>query len=154
MSSPKGARVGLTVSDERLHALQRDTFTYFWRETNPANGLLADSTLMATPASIAGVGLALATYAVGVSRGFVTRAQALERTVTTLRFFWNSAHGPDVDATGYRGFYYHFLDVTTGRRVWRCELSTIDTTILMAGALTASAFFDQDTTLEREVRDL
>jgi hypothetical protein len=142
------------VDDKRLHALQKDTFTYFWRETNPANGLLPDNTLMEPPASIAGVGLALATYAVGVARGFVTRAQALERTLATLRFFRNSVQSTDVDATGYRGFYYHFLDVNTGRRAWRSELSTIDTTILIAGALTAGAYFDRDTTREREVRDL
>jgi hypothetical protein len=142
------------VDDKRLHALQKDTFTYFWRETNPANGLLPDNTLREPPASIAGVGLALATYAVGVARGFVTRAQAVERTLATLRFFRNSIQSTDVDATGYRGFYYHFLDVNTGRRAWRSELSTIDTTILIAGALTAGAYFDRDTSREREVRDL
>ena len=58
------------------------------------------------------------------------------------------------DATGHHGFFYHFLDVTTGRRAWRCELSTIDTTILIAGALTAAAYFDQDSDDEREVREL
>src|SRR5882762_7366635 len=157
MSGRRGTRATprvLRVDDEWLHALQKATFTYFWRETNPEKGLIPDNTLAATPASIAGVGLALATYAVGVDRGFVTRAQALERTLLTLRFFWNSAQGTDVDATGYRGFYYHFLDVRTGRRAWRCELSTIDTTILLAGALTAGAYFDQDTAAEREVRRL
>ena len=58
------------------------------------------------------------------------------------------------DATGHRGFFYHFLDVTTGRRAWTCELSTIDTTILVAGALTAAAYFDRATDAEREVRQL
>ena len=144
----------MTVDDKRLHALQKDTFTYFWRETNPANGLLPENTFGEPPASIAGVGLALATYAVGVARGFVTRAQALERTLATLRFFRNSVQSTDADATGYRGFYYHFLDVNTGRRAWPSELSTIDTTILIAGALTAGACFDRDASPEREVRDL
>ena len=58
------------------------------------------------------------------------------------------------DATGHRGFFYHFLDVSTGRRAWRSELSTIDTTILIAGALTAAAYFDRSTDDEREVRRL
>src|SRR6202165_5988282 len=150
----RGARAGPRIEDESLHALQKATFTYFWHETNRENGLIPDNTLAATPASIAGVGLALATYAVGVDRGFVARAQALERTLATLRFFWSSTQGTDVDATGYRGFYYHFLDVNTGCRAWRCELSTIDTTILIAGALTAGAYFNQDTDAEREVRAL
>ena len=100
------------------------------------------------------MGLALASYPVAVERSFVSRAQAVERTLATLRFFWNAPQGPMPDATGHRGFFYHFLDVTTGRRAWRCELSTIDTTILIAGALTAAAYFDRATDDEREVRRL
>ena len=153
-SGQGGLRARRRIDDEWLHALQKATFTYFWNETNPANGLIPDNTLAATPASIAGVGLALATYAVGVARGFVTRTQARQRTLATLRFFWNSSQGTGVDATGHRGFYYHFLDVKTGRRAWRCELSTIDTTILIGGILTAAAFFDRDSTPERELRSL
>jgi len=153
-SGRRALRAGRRVDDDWLHALQKATFTYFWQQTNPANGLIPDNTLASTPASIAGVGLALATYAVGVARGFVTRAQARERTLATLRFFWSSTQGTDADATGHRGFYYHFLDVKTGRRAWRCELSTIDTTILLGGVLTAAAFFDRDSAVEREVRAL
>ena len=139
----------------QLHTLQRNTFRYFWQETNPSNGLIPDNTSAdGIPASIAGVGLALSSYPVAVERSFVARAQAVERTLATLRFFWNAPQGPMPDATGYRGFFYHFLDVTTGRRAWRSELSTIDTTILIAGALTAAAYFDQETDDEREVRRL
>src|SRR5580765_1013459 len=128
-----------TYRDEDLQALQRNTFQYFWQETNPTNGLIPDNTSAdGVPASIAGVGLALSSYPVGVERLFVARAQAVERTMATLRFFWNAPHGSMSDATGHRGFFYHFLDVTTGRRMWRSELSTIDTTILIAGALTAA----------------
>ena len=68
-----------------------------------------------------------------------------KRTLTTLRFFWNSPHGPEPDATGYKGFYYHFLDMKTGRRALNCELSTIDSTFLIAGALTAGEYFNRDT---------
>ena len=149
------ARRNVTYGDDQLETLQRNTFRYFWEETNPENGLIPDNTAGDdTPASIAGVGLALASYPVAVERSFVPRAQAVERTLATLRFLWNAPHGPMPDATGHRGFFYHFLDVTTGRRVWRCELSTIDTTILIAGALTAAAYFDQPTDAEREVRTL
>jgi hypothetical protein len=144
-----------TDGDEELHTLQRDTFRYFWQETSPSNGLIRDNTQSDDiPASIAGVGLALSSYPVAVERAFVTRARVLERTLTTLRFFWNAPQGKMPDATGYRGFFYHFLDVTTGRRAWRSELSTIDTTILIAGALTAAAYFDRQTDDEREVRRL
>src|SRR5688572_19538424 len=139
--------------EDQLHTLQRNTFRYFWEETNPENGLIPDNTAADDiPASIAGVGLALASYPVAVERAFVPRVQAVERVLATLRFFWNAPQGPMLDATGHHGFFYHFLDVTTGRRVWKCELSTIDTTILIAGALTAAAYFDQATDDEREVR--
>jgi hypothetical protein len=141
--------------EKELHELQRNTFQYFWKETNPNNGLLRDNTSADdVPSSIAGVGLALASYPTGVERSFVTRAAAAERALATLRFFWNAPQGSTPDVTGYRGFFYHFLDVTTGRRAWKSELSTIDTTILIAGALTSAAYFDQATDTESEVREL
>jgi hypothetical protein len=144
-----------TYGDEQLQTLQRNTIRYFWEETNPDNGLIPDNTSADDiPASIAGVGFALASYPVAVERSFVSRAKAVERTLATLRFLWNAPQGSMRDATGHRGFFYHFLDVTTGRRAWRCELSTIDTAILVAGALTAAAYFDQETDDEREVRKL
>ena len=124
--------------DAELEKLQRETFGYFLHETNPANGLVIDKTAENWPASIAATGLALACYPVGVERGFMSRAAAVERTLATLRFFWNSTQGPELDATGYKGFYYHFLDMQTGRRAWQCELSTVDSAFLLAGALTTA----------------
>jgi hypothetical protein len=99
-----------TSDDEMLDQLQRDAFAYFLNEVNPANGLVKDCTRPGAPSSIATVGLALAAYPVGVEHGLVTRAEAAARALTTLRFFWNSPQGTEPDATGYRGFYYHFLD--------------------------------------------
>ena len=137
-----------------LDALQRDAFGYFLHETNPANGLVADKTQPDAPASIAAVGFALAVYPVGVERSWMTRAEAAERTLAVLRFFWTSPQGTAPDATGYKGFYYHFLDMKTGRRAGRCELSTIDTAFLLAGMLTAATYFDQDCEDEQEIRTL
>ena len=157
MSAPNSAAKGQlrTYGDEQLHTLQQNTFRYFWNETNPENGLIPDNTAAGDiPASIAGVGFALASYPVAVERSFVPRAAAVQRALATLRFLWNAPQGSMPDASGYRGFFYHFLDVTTGRRVWRSELSTIDTSILIAGALTAAAYFDQETNDERELRNL
>ncbi len=141
-----------TVSE--LETLQRETFAYFLKEVNPANGLILDKTAQASPASIAATGLALACYPVGVERGFMTRKLAVKRTLSTLRFFWESPQGPEPDATGHHGFYYHFLDMQTGRRAWDCELSTVDSAFLLAGALTAGAYFDADSPDEREIRTL
>jgi hypothetical protein len=141
--------------DAGLEKLQREAFNYFVHETNPDNGLVLDRTAAANwPASITATGLALAVYPVAVERGFISRAAAVERTLATLRFFWNSPQGPQPDATGHHGFYYHFLDMHTGRRVWRCELSTVDSAFLLAGGLTAAAYFAADTAEENEIRTL
>jgi hypothetical protein len=141
-----------SYSEEQLDALQRATFDYFLKETNPENGLVPDSTRQGSPCSIAATGFALASYPVGVERGFIKRGEAIERTLATLRFFFNSAQGPEPDATGYKGFYYHFLDMKSGRRAWDSELSTIDSTFLIAGALTAAEYFSQDNQDELEIR--
>jgi len=140
--------------DGELEKLQRETFGYFLHETNPANGLVIDKTADDWPASVAATGLALACYPVSVERGFMTRAAAVERTLATLRFFWNSPQGPEPDATGYQGFYYHFLDMQAGRRAWLCELSTVDSAFLLAGALTAALYFDASSADESEIRTL
>ena len=100
-----------------LARLQRKTFQYFWTEVNPANGLVVDSTKEGWPASIAAIGMALAIYPIGVERSFITRKEAVTRILTTLLFFWHSSQGTAAGATGYRGFYYHFLDMKTGKRV-------------------------------------
>jgi hypothetical protein len=142
------------VSDDDLEKLQRDTFGYFLQETNPRNGLVPDSTRVGAPSSIAAVGFALAAYAAGVERNFITRRDAIKRVRATLSFLWDSPQGEGRDATGYMGFFYHFLDLQTGRRAWDSEVSTIDTTFLLAGALAAATYFDRQTDEERELRVL
>jgi hypothetical protein len=142
-------------SDEALlERFQRAAFEYFLRECNPANGLVADTTRTAAPASIAVVGFALSCYPVAVERRWMSRAAAAARTLATLRFFWNSPQGEEPEATGYKGFYYHFLDMRSGQRAWQCELSLIDSSLLLAGMLTASVYFAEHTPVEREIRKL
>src|SRR5271156_3479632 len=145
---------GKPIGEGELERLQQRSFSYFMHETNPENGLVIDKTAPDWPASIAATGFALAAYPVAVERGFMPRAAAVERTLTTLRFFWNSRQGLEPDATGYQGFYYHFLNMRTGRRAWQCELSTVDSAFLLAGVLTAGSYFDVDTADEREIRTL
>ena len=145
----------VTLSDnDLLDRLQRAAFGYFLNAYNPANGLVADRSLAGSPCSIAVVGFALSSYPVAVERGWMTRDVAVERTLVTLRFFLNSPDSEAPDATGYKGFYYHFLDMQSGRRVWQSELSLIDTALLVAGILTASAYFTENTQSETEIREL
>jgi hypothetical protein len=140
--------------EAELLQLQKETFAYFLHETNPANGLVIDKTADNWPASIAATGLALACYPPSVERGFMTRTKAAERTLMTLQFLWNSPQNPEPDASGYKGFYYHFLDMNTGRRAWNCELSTVDSAFLFAGALTAAMFFNASEPGEKEIRKI
>ncbi len=139
------------LTKNELDKLEKDTFGYFLKETNPENGLVPDNTRTGSHCSIAAVGLALSCYTVAAERGFMTRAEAAKRTLITLRFFWESPQGIEKDATGYKGFYYHFLDMKTGRRVWESELSTIDTAFFLAGALAAVQYFNQKTKVEKEI---
>ncbi len=141
-------------SDELLDEVQRDSFRYFFTRANSSNGLIPDSTRTDSPASIATVGFGLTAYVIAVNRSYMTRAQAAERVVTTLRFFSASVQSEAPDATGHKGFYYHFLDMQTGRRAGDCELSLIDSSLLFAGMLTVATFFDDDDAGEREIRSL
>ena len=143
-----------TTTDKLLETLERKTAAYFIHETNQDNGLVLDRTDGDAPASIAATGMGLASYPVAVERGYLARADAIQRTLACLRFFWHSPQGTEKDATGYKGFYYHFLDMKTGRRVWKSELSSVDTTFLLAGMLTVAEYFTRDTVEEREIRTL
>ncbi len=137
-----------------LNSLERDTFNFFWKTTNPQNGPTPDRYPDPAFSSIAGVGFALTAYPVGVERGYITRDQAAERTLNTLEFLWTAPQGPERSGMiGYKGFYYHFLDMDKGSRWGETELSSIDTALLVAGVLFSQSYFDRDTEVERKIRD-
>ncbi len=139
--------------DNMLHRLQKESFSYFAREYCSSNGLVRDKTEALSPSSIAVTGFSLAVYIVAIERGFISRSEALRRILAAVRFFAGSSQDAAADATGHRGFYYHFLDMEEGRRAWACELSTMDTGILILGMLAAAEYFSGDNAREREVRD-
>jgi len=130
----------LTAADaEFLEDLEHRSFLFFWEQANPANGLIpdrahADGTGGRTDVSIAGVGFGLTALCIGEQRGWITHDAAYQRAQTTLNTFTHTV--PNV-----HGFYYHFLDLNTGQRTRRCELSSIDTALLMAGVLTVRTHF-------------
>jgi hypothetical protein len=147
------ADVSIPTNETLLDGLQRAAFGYFLRSMNPANGLVVDTSRENSPVSIAVVGFALSAYAVAVERGWMTRADAVQRSLAALRFFKDSDQSGSPVATGYKGFYYHFLDLHTGTRVWRSELSMVDTALLIAGALCAAMYFTAQTVDEIELRE-
>jgi hypothetical protein len=137
-----------------LEGLRCAAFEYFHSQVSPRTGLIADKTQPGSPSSIAVVGMALSVYVMAIERELLSRSEAIDRTLTLLKFFWSSHQGPEANATGYKGFYYHFLDMQTGRRALQCELSTIDTAILLAGVLTAASYFAGESDEEVEIRQL
>lgn len=135
--------------------IEQRTFRWFWDTVNRRNGLVPDRWPTPSFSSIGAVGFALPCYAIGVERGWCSRAEARDLTLTTLRFFWSAPQGPERSGTsGYKGFYYHFLDMDRGLRYRNVELSSVDTTILLMGVLFAGQYFDRDDAVEREIRDL
>jgi hypothetical protein len=128
-----------------LDTVQARTFEFFWETTNADNGLAPDRWPDPPFSSVAAVGYALTAYPIGVERGYVSRARARERTLTTLKFLWNAPQGDAPSGmTGHWGFFYHFIDMETGERFQDTELSTIDTALFLMGALTAQQYFDDD----------
>src|SRR6478672_1064943 len=101
--------------DEILGLLQFETVLYYLHETNPDNGLVRDKTDPNAPVSIAACGMSLATLPVVVERGVIFRDFAAKITRKRLRYLLECPQGPEPDATGYKGFFYHFLDIETGR---------------------------------------
>ncbi|MEO6280294.1 glucoamylase family protein [Roseateles sp.] len=145
----------IAPADQRmLDQLQRSAFDYFLKQTSPRTGLVADTSRPNAPASIAVVGFALSAYPVAVERGWISRCGAVQRCLITLRFFNESDQSGAVASTGCHGFYFHFLELETGRRAWQSELSSIDTALLIVGMLTAAAYFSGTTPDEAELRQL
>ena len=134
--------------------VERRTFRFFWDTTNPRNGLVPDRWPTPSFSSIAAVGFGLAAYGIGAQRGYVTREAARDRVLLTLRTFLNLPQGPAATGMGgYHGFFYHFLDMESGLRFKDVELSTIDTTWLLAGALFCQSYFDRNDPTESAIRD-
>lgn len=145
----------LSPADEiMLDSIQEKTFQFFLHEHHPEWGIVKDRAAALAPSSIASTGFGLPCFAIGAERGYITREQAAQITLNILNFFWNSDQSGDKNGVGYKGFYYHFLRMDTGKREWNCELSSIDTGLLMMGIIFARNYFNQDNDAEKQIRDL
>lgn len=135
--------------------LEHRTFDYFWELGNPVNGLVPDRWPTPSASSIAAVGFGLTAYGVGVERGWISRDQAVDRTLATLRFFARAPQGTNTSgASGYHGFFYHFLEMDSGVRSGINEVSTVDTSLLLGGVLFAQSYYDRADRREAEIRKL
>jgi hypothetical protein len=140
--------------DALLDDVQQRTFHFFWDLEDPTTHLIPDRAPTPSFSSIAAVGFGLTAYGIGAERGFVTREQAAQRTLATLQSLLAMKQGPEPQGvSGYKGFFYHFLDMKTAERFKTVELSTVDTSLLIAGALFAQSYFDRDNATEKAIRD-
>jgi len=139
-----GASVPVRSSeDEFLEELSKRAVRFFLEQSDPQTGLVVDRARSwgdrvygsaANVASIAGTGFGLSALAIAADRKWLSESEARDRARTTLRFF--ADHAPQE-----RGWFYHFVNATTGERAWNCEISSIDTALLLAGILTARERF-------------
>ncbi|HWW59975.1 MAG TPA: glucoamylase family protein, partial [Thermoanaerobaculia bacterium] len=137
-----------------LDDVERRTFHYFWDLADAHTYLIPDRAPTPSFSSIAAVGFGLTAYGIGAERGYVTRGAAADRTLATLKSLLAMKQGAEPrGVSGYKGFFYHFLDMRTGERFETVELSTIDTALMIAGALFAQSYFDRDDPTEAAIRD-
>ena len=151
----RGGEMLTPAANAFLDTLAERTFHYFWDLSDSVTGLTPDRSPTRSFISVGAVGFALTAYPIGAEHGWVTRAAAAERTRRTLRFFHDAPQDTaSAGSTGYHGFFYHFLDPATGQRFEKVELSTMDTALLLAGALFCQSYFDRGDPVESEVRKL
>lgn len=143
----------LTAEDElMLDSIQHKTLLFFLNEHHLDWGIVKDRAADWAPASIASTGFGIASFAVGVERNWMTREEAAKITLNILDFLTGSVQSADTSASGYKGFYYHFLRLNTGTRAWRCELSSVDTGLLMMGIIFARNYYNLDNDVENRIR--
>lgn len=141
------------ADDEFLDDLEKRSFTYFWEQTDANTGITLDRTMAngkryETPAhhynvgSIAATGFALTSYCIAADRKWISAPEARMRTRRTLDFFANRAFEKN-------GWFYHWMDIETGERRWRSEVSSIDTALLLGGVLTVRGCFADDKEIVR-----
>lgn len=132
----------ITAEDRALLTkIEKDSLQYFIRMSDKLTGLTRDSSRPGSPASIAATGFSLAAISIAASHGWLDKDYAFKQLRKTLKTLLNKAHHQN-------GFFYHFLDPRTGRRVWGSEASSIDTALLLAGALLAGQYYPH-TDIER-----
>jgi hypothetical protein len=133
----------LNAEDEKfLNHVQKKSFNYFIENVNLKTGLVMDrsnnfkkSGFDYAPATIAGAGFGLSALIVGAERGWISKQKAENITLNTLKYALYHLENKN-------GFFYHFMDMKTARRVWKCELSSIDTALFIAGVILAMEYYE------------
>jgi len=132
------------TDDQLMEDIEKAGFLFFWEQADPTTGQVKDRALAAgndsrTISSVAATGFGLTALCIGDQRGYQPTASIAARVQATLSFLLNQ-----MQPGGMNGFFYHFVDMTTGARAFNSEVSSIDTAILLCGALMCRQHFSQD----------
>jgi len=135
------------TDDQLLEEIQQTSFQFFWKEASSATGQIKDRALAGGhdqrfASSIAATGFGLAALCIADQRGYAKPAEIRDRVRRTLHFVFNQLPHE-------HGFFYHFVHMETGQRLRKCEVSSIDSSILLCGVLTARQHF-----ADREIKEL
>jgi hypothetical protein len=142
-------------NDAFLDYVQQTAFDFFWYEANPTNGLVRDRSQPFSTASVAATGFGLTAICIAIDHGWISRETGRDRVLTTLQTFWEGPQGTNTTGQiGYRGWFYHFLEINSATRAGSSELSSIDTALVLAGMLHAKQYFDQSHPDEDAIRSL
>gem|GEM_PF-352764 len=135
------------LNNDLIDDISRRSFRYFWDNTNPGTGLVLDRARTdgepednpnhERVASIAATGFGLTAFCIAADHRWISQEMARERVLAALRYFYYRAPQE-------HGWFYHYLDSVTGQRRWNSEVSSIDTSLLLAGVLTAREYFGND----------
>ena len=130
------------ATDELLDEIERRACLYFYEMADPHTGLVLDRSVVTVsytpgPSSIAATGFGLSALCIADRRGYLDRSMVKARVHRTLEYLTTRAQQE-------HGFFYHFLDSANGNRIWKSELSSVDSGWLLCGALHAKAYWDDE----------
>lgn len=130
---PSAAAAATEADEAFLDRVEKEAFAYFWDETNPRTGLTRNTTERGSPASNAAAGFMLSALPIGIERGWITKDEGYARALTTLKSFRAME--------AFHGFTYHYINPESGNRMWASEVSSIDTSLFLAGVITIGEYF-------------
>jgi hypothetical protein len=155
--APEDQVAAVSPSDRAfIEDLEHRSFVYFWEQADRGTGLVLDRARVdggrakgpsRDIASTAATGFGLTAICIGAEHGWITKKEAADRVQATLEFFANKADQE-------HGWFYHWMDVSTGDRKWDSETSSIDTAFLLAGVLTAAKYFSDHPEIPRLAEEI
>ena len=130
-----------SLNTDLLDEIEQRGCLYFYEMADPVTGLVRDRAAPDQPysagaSSIAATGFGLSALVIADQRRYLNHEMVRTRVRRTLEFLWETAEQEN-------GFYYHFLDSSTGKRIWKCEASSVDTAWLLCGVLHSKAYWDE-----------